>query len=68
MSAFVILVREGLEAILIVAAIIALLVKANRRDALPWVHWGWIAALLLGGLTWVVASYVDRASAGPPAR
>ena len=58
LSAFVILVREGLEAILIVAAIIALLVKANRRDALPWVHWGWIAALLLGGLTWVVASYV----------
>ena len=58
LSAFVILVREGLEAILIVAAIVALLVKANRRDALPWVHGGWIAALLLGGLTWVVASYL----------
>ena len=51
-------VREGLEALLIVAAIVALLVKANRRDALPWVHGGWIAALLLGGLTWGVASYV----------
>jgi high-affinity iron transporter len=62
LSAFVILVREGLEAILIVAAIIALLVKANRRDALPWVHGGWIAALLLGALTWVVASYVVRIS------
>ena len=58
LSAFVILVREGLEAILIVAAIVALLVKANRRDALPWVHGGWISALLLGGLTWGVASYV----------
>ncbi len=57
LSALLILVREGLEAILIVAAIIALLVKANRRDGLPWVHGGWIAALLLGGLTWVVASY-----------
>jgi high-affinity iron transporter len=58
LSALLILVREGLEAILIVAAMIALLVKANRRDGLPWVHGGWVAALLLGGLTWVVASYV----------
>jgi high-affinity iron transporter len=57
-SAFLILVREGLEAILIVAAIIALLVKADRRDALPWVHRGWMAALLLGGLTWFAASYL----------
>jgi high-affinity iron transporter len=57
-SAFIILLREGLEALLVVAAVIALLVKAGRRDALPWVHGGWIAALLLGGLTWWVASYV----------
>jgi high-affinity iron transporter len=61
-SAFVILVREGLEALLIVAAIVALLVKADRRDALPWVHGGWIAALALGGLTWVIASYAVRIS------
>jgi high-affinity iron transporter len=58
LSSVIILLREGLEAVLVVAAIIALLVKSDRRDALPWVHWGWIAALLLGGLTWVVASYV----------
>lgn len=57
-SAFIILLREGLEAILVVAALIALLVKAGRRDALPWVHAGWIVALLLGGLTWWLASYV----------
>ena len=62
MSAFVILVREGLEAILIVAAIVALLIKANRRDSLPWVHVGWIGALILGGLTWVLASYVINIS------
>jgi high-affinity iron transporter len=57
-SAFVILLREGLEAVLVVAAIIALLVRAGRRDALPAVHAGWIGALLLGALTWAVASYV----------
>lgn len=62
LSALVILLREGLEAILIVAAIVALLAKANRRDALPWVHGGWMAALLLGGLTWVMASYAVSVS------
>lgn len=56
LSAFIILLREGLEALLVVAAVVALLVKAGRRDALPWVHGGWMVALLLGGVTWWVAS------------
>jgi high-affinity iron transporter len=56
-SAFVILAREGLEAILVLAAIIAFLVKAQRRDALRYVHAGWIAALALGFATWFVAAY-----------
>ena len=58
LSAFVILLREGVETVLILAAIFALLIKADRRDALPYVHAGWIAALALGGMTWIVASYV----------
>jgi high-affinity iron transporter len=58
LSAFVILLREGLEAILILAAIFALLIKADRRDALPYVHAGWSVALVLGGITWFMASYV----------
>jgi high-affinity iron transporter len=57
-SAFVILLREGLEAALVLAAILALLIKAERRDALLYVHAGWVAALALGGCTWLVASYV----------
>jgi high-affinity iron transporter len=57
-SAFIILIREGLEAVLVLAAIFALLIKAGRRDAMPYVHAGWIAALALGGITWFVASYV----------
>ena len=47
LSAFVILLREGLEAILVLAAIYALLVKSGRRDVLPYVHVGWVAALAL---------------------
>jgi high-affinity iron transporter len=57
-SALVILLREGLEAILVLAALIALLIKSGRREALRYVHAGWIAALALGGVTWLAASYL----------
>jgi high-affinity iron transporter len=55
-ASLVILLREGLEAILVLAAIIAFVLKTGRRDALRWVHAGWIAALALGFLTWIVAT------------
>jgi high-affinity iron transporter len=58
LSAFFIIVREGLEALLVVAAIVAFLTKAGRREALPFIHLGWIGALALGGVTWFAASYV----------
>ena len=51
-SALVILLREGLEAILVLAALFAFLIKTNRRDALPYVHAGWIAAVAAGAATW----------------
>ena len=57
-GALTILLREGAEALLIVVAMIAFLKKANRRDALPMVHAGWIAALVAGGLTWFAATYL----------
>lgn len=58
LAAFTILVREGLEALLIVIAMIAFLNKANRRDVLPYVHGGWAAALVAGAGTWVVATWM----------
>lgn len=57
-SSLVILMREGLEAILLLAAIIAFVTRTGRRDALPYVHAGWIAALMLGLATWAVASFL----------
>ena len=57
-SSLLILLREGLEALLVLAAIIAFVLKTERRDALPYIHLGWIVALALGGLTWVVARYM----------
>jgi high-affinity iron transporter len=38
-----------------VAAIVAFLIKADRREALPWIHAGWMGALVLGVLTWFAA-------------
>jgi high-affinity iron transporter len=57
LGAFAILLREGLEALLVVIAMIAFLRKAGRPEALRYVHGGWIAALAAGLATWVVATY-----------
>ena len=57
-GALTILLREGVEALLIVIGIIAFLRKAKRNDVLPYVHAGWISALGAGGLTWVAATYL----------
>lgn len=57
-GALTILLREGLEALLIVVAMIAFLRKADRRDVLVYVHSGWISALAAGGLTWAAATYL----------
>jgi high-affinity iron transporter len=57
LGAATILLREGLEALLIVVAMIAFLRKAERLEVMPYVHAGWIGALLAGLLTWGVATW-----------
>jgi len=61
-GSFAILLREGLEALLVVVAMIAFLRKAQRRDVLAWVHAGWVSALAAGALTWVAATWLVRIS------
>jgi high-affinity iron transporter len=58
LGAFTILLREGLEALLVVIAMIAFLRKAERPEVLPYVHGGWAAALVAGAATWAVATYL----------
>jgi high-affinity iron transporter len=47
LQAFVITLREGLEAFLIVAISLAYLRKSGRRELIPAVHWGIASSILL---------------------
>jgi len=51
-GALAIALREGVEAALLVAALLAILRKAGRSRDASAVHFGWIAALGLGAVTW----------------
>jgi len=55
-SAFIIIAREGLQAILVLAAVAAFLIKSGRRQGLKHLHAGWVVALLLGVATWIASS------------
>ncbi|MCL1126520.1 cytochrome c/FTR1 family iron permease [Shewanella surugensis] len=54
-ASLIILLREGLEALLVVIALMTVLIRTNRRDALKYLHFGWVAALIAGGATWAAA-------------
>lgn len=57
-ASFIILLREGLEALLVVLALFTVLLRSNKKEAIKYVHFGWGAALVSGILTWIVAQYL----------
>lgn len=57
-NSFAIIVREGLEAVLIVAAIMAFLAASGTKKAIRYVHLGWIFAIIGGLITWLLARTV----------
>src|SRR5690606_9707265 len=57
-ASLLILLREGLEAILVLAAILAFLRNTDQQQAVRSVHIGWGMALLAGVGTWALAAYV----------
>ncbi|MFC6476385.1 FTR1 family protein [Pseudomonas asuensis] len=56
-ASLLILVREGLEAILVLAAILAFLRKTGQQSAIRSVNIGWGLAMLAGVATWAIAAY-----------
>ena len=57
-SGLLILLREGLEAILVLAAILAFLRNTGQQSAVRSVNAGWALALVAGLATWALAAYV----------
>ncbi len=57
-SGLLILLREGLEAILVLAAILAFLRNTGQQAAVRSVNIGWGLALVAGFATWALAAYV----------
>jgi len=51
-SAFLILLREGLEAILVIAAMGLYLRRTEQTHSLRYLHFGWLGALFAGAFTW----------------
>jgi high-affinity iron transporter len=62
-ASFLIYFREGVEAALLVAALLAGLRRLGRADASRYIHAGWLAALPAGLLTWYVLERVVRLGA-----
>ncbi len=57
-----IIFREGLEAILIVAAILAVLSTLGYNRERIFVHFGWISAIAAGLIVWLIAQMIIKIS------
>ncbi len=47
-----ILLREGLEAVLIIIIILTVLKSLKAKDAIKWMHFGWLTAVAIGLVSW----------------
>ncbi len=59
-SSFSIIVRESLEAVFIIAAIIAALSSMGAKSSVRFVHFGWAGAIVAGFATWWVSVTIIR--------
>ena len=51
-----ILLREGMEAALLIAALLGIATKAGLGDRKRWVHAGYVSAVVLGVVTWILST------------
>jgi high-affinity iron transporter len=58
LNSALIILREGLEAALILAAIVAMLKVTGATEAVRYIHLGWVLALVAGGGTWLTTQTV----------
>ena len=53
-SGFTIIVREGLEAFLVIITLLSILKNIGIQRACRWVHAGWFSALIAGGISFFI--------------
>ncbi len=58
LASFTVIFRESLEAVLVVAAIYGYLNQIGEHSAKRIINYAWIAALLVGGITFLAANYL----------
>ena len=63
-TAFGLLVREGLEAILVIAAIVAYLIKTGNKHMLKSVYWGSFAAIIASVILAMILEYLMGDASG----
>jgi high-affinity iron transporter len=59
-----ILLREGLEAFLVIMVILSVLKAANLKKSVWWVHGGWIAAIIAGIFIWIISGRLIKSQVG----
>lgn len=53
-----ILLREGLESVLIIVIILTVLKSLKAKEAIKWMHFGWLTALVIGLASWFLTGWL----------
>lgn len=61
-NSFLIIFREGLEIAIMIGIILSIVALSQNRNAILLVHLGWISAVLLGFITWIVSNFIINIS------
>ncbi len=61
-NSFLIIFREGLEAAILIGIILAIVSLSQNKRAIFLVHFGWISAIILGIITWLISVFIINIS------
>lgn len=57
-AAMLIALREGVEAVLLIAVLLGMARRREEPGLGAWIHWGWLSAVVAGLLTWFALAQV----------
>lgn len=62
LGSFAIVLREGLEAVLLLVTLLSVVGAMNSKKAVRYIHYGWSSALLIGFLMWFISGALINVS------